>query len=83
MATVSIKFENDFGDSRKWAIWDTGIDPNAPRLLFDDYLDGGASAGPFALHQDDGGVQGHARYQRSDGPATNIDVSDGDVVSMQ
>jgi hypothetical protein len=82
LATISVVFKNDYSDSRKWTIWDVGIDPSSPKILFDDYLDKDASTQPLAFHQEDGGVHGYARYKRSDGPATDLTVSDGDIVSM-
>jgi hypothetical protein len=82
MAFISASFQNSYGASRKWTIWDTGIDPSAPKVLFDDYLDAGAITSAFQLHQDDGGIHGHAQYQRSDGALTSVDVSDGDTVQM-
>lgn len=82
MATITATFKNDYGESRKWTILDVGIDPVTPKLLFQDYLDKDQPTPALQLHQDDGGIQGHAQYQRSDGSPTNVDVSDGDVVSM-
>jgi hypothetical protein len=82
MAFITAKFQNNYSASRKWTIWDTGIDPNAPLVIFDDYLDVDALTPPLQLHQDEGGTQGHARYQRSDGALTVVDVSDGDTVPM-
>jgi hypothetical protein len=82
VAFISASFQNNFGASRKWTIWDLGIDPNAPAVIFNDYLDVNASTPALQLHQDNGGTQGHARYQRSDGPLTEVDVSDGDTVQM-
>ena len=82
MAFISATFQNNFGASRKWTIWDTGIDPNAPSVIFNDYLDVNASTPSLQLHQDDGGADGHAQYQRSDGPLTSVDVSAGDTVQM-
>jgi hypothetical protein len=82
MAFISATFQNNYGASRKWIIWDTGIDPSAPKVLFNDYLDVGASTSALQLQQDDGGVQAHAQYQRSDGATTSVDVSDGDTVQM-
>jgi hypothetical protein len=79
---ISAQFQNNFNASRKWTVWDVGIDPNAPAVLFDDYLDVNALTPPLQLQQDAGGIQGHAQYQRSDGPVTAINVSDGDIVLM-
>jgi hypothetical protein len=82
MPFISASFQNSYGASRKWTIWDTGIDPSSPKVLFNDYLDVGAITPAFQLQQDAGGVQGHAQYQRSDGALTSVDVSDGDTVQM-
>jgi hypothetical protein len=82
MATITATFQNNYSESRKWTIWDVGIDPASPKLLFDDYLDKDQDIAPLTLHQDDGGIQGHARYKRSDGALTDVDVSSGDIVQM-
>lgn len=82
MATMQVTFTNGTDSSRAWVIWDTGIDPNAPKQLFADYLDAGASTDALSLYSD--GTYGQAAYQRSDGPLQNVsDVTDGSNVSME
>ena len=83
MAQISVTFQNNYSESRKWVIYDTGIDPTTPSLIFNDYLDINAATPPLQLQQDADGYQGHALYQRSDGAATNVDASDGDTVMME
>lgn len=82
MAEISATFTNNYGESRQWAIWDTGIDPNSPKLLFNDYLAPGASTAQNLYSAD--GIYGSARYQRSDGAAQVVDsITDGSQVSME
>jgi hypothetical protein len=78
---MTVTFQNNYGASRKWTIWDTGIDPNAPAIIFNNYLDVNAVTGPLTVY-DLGAGQGKAQYQRSDGPLFAIDVSDGSTVPM-
>ena len=80
MATISATFKNDYGDSRKWVILDLGRDPNAPPVIFSDYLEPDQTTPPLGLYSD--GFAAHAQYARSDGAPTNVDVNDGDTVSM-
>ncbi len=81
MPNISATFVNNYGDSRQWAIWDTGIDPNSPKLLFNDYLAPDAST-QLSLYSGDG-IYGSAQYQRSDGAPTLVDnITDQSQVSM-
>jgi len=80
LATISATFTNNSGSSRKWVILDIGRDPNAPPVLFDDYLDPGQATQALSLYSDIDGAK--ALYQRSDGAPTNVNVSDGDNVQM-
>ena len=83
MANISASFKNDYGDSRRWVIVDTGRDPNSPPTLFDDYLDPGAATPSLQLYSADG-TYGQVTYQRSDGAATVADdITDGTTVSME
>jgi hypothetical protein len=82
MAFITATFQNNYSASRKWTIWDTGVDPSAPLVVFDDYLDVNALTPPLQFQQDSGGIQGHAQYQRSDGAPAMVNVSDGDTVLM-
>ncbi len=82
MANISATFVNNYSDSRQWAIWDTGIDPNSPKLLFNDYLAAGASTQQSLYSAD--GIYGSAQYQRSDGPVQVVDnITDQSQVSME
>ncbi len=81
MPDITATFVNDYGQSRKWVVLDIGRDPNAPPVIFNDYLDVGQSTGALTVYSD--GYHGQAQYQRSDGPLTNIDVNDGDTISME
>jgi hypothetical protein len=82
MGSIQVTFTNNTDNSRAWAIWDTGIDPNAPKQIFSDYLDAGASTASLTLYSD--GSYGQAAYQRSDGPLQNAsDVTDGSNVEME
>lgn len=80
MPDITATFVNNSGQSRKWIVLDIGRDPNAPQVIFNDYLDVDQSTGALTLYSD--AFHGQAQYQRSDGPPTNIDVRDGDTVSM-
>jgi hypothetical protein len=81
MANITATFVNGYGDSRQWAIWDTGIDPNSPKLLFNDYLAPGDSTQQSLYSAD--GIYGSARYQRSDGAPQVVDsITDQSQVSM-
>jgi len=82
MTFVSATFTNNYSASRFWTISDTGIDPNHPKVIFNDYLDVNDSTPVLQLRKDYGGTQGHAQYQRSDGQVTAVDVTDGSVVGM-
>jgi hypothetical protein len=83
MAEVHVSFSNRFGESRFWNIWDTGRDPNVPKPIFADYLGAHESTDPLPLYAEDGADYGNARYQRSDGQATNVEVRDGAFVDME
>ena len=80
MADVTATFTNGYGESRKWVIVDSGRDPNAPPVLFNDYLDPDGLTPSLTFYSD--GFGAHAQYQRSDGAPTNVDVADGDNVRM-
>jgi hypothetical protein len=83
MPTINASFRNDYSQSRLWTIVDTARDPNSPPVLFNDYLDPGASTAALALYSADG-VYGQVTYQRSDGAPTVADsITDGSVVSME
>ncbi len=83
MPTINATFSNDYGQSRRWTILDTARDPNSPPVLFDDYLDPGATTAPLALYSGDG-IYGQVLYQRRDGaPTTAASITDGSVVSME
>ena len=82
MATLQATFTNNYGQSRHWYIWDVGIDPGAPKLIFDGYLDNAQSTDPLTLYSD--GFHATAQHQRSDGPLmTDSNISDRDNVSME
>jgi len=71
------------GDSRAWVIKDYGIDPNAPRVIFSDYLGPDDATAALGLYSSDG-VYGKASYQRSDGAETMVDdITDGSEVRME
>ncbi|MFZ1018190.1 MAG: hypothetical protein WAN39_09990 [Candidatus Cybelea sp.] len=80
MADISATFTNKYGESRKWVILDLGRDKNAPPVIFNDYLDVDQSTPALTVYSD--GWHGTVQYVRSDGAPTNVDVSDGDNVSM-
>lgn len=82
MAVISAKFVNTYGSSRKWTIWDTGIDPNDPKIVFDDYLDVNQETPALELH-DIGAGHGQVQYKRSDGNLiVGVEVSDGEIKSI-
>jgi hypothetical protein len=81
MSDITATFVNKYGQSRKWVVLDMGRDPNAPPVIFNDYLDVDQSTGALTLYSD--AYHGQVQYQRSDGSPTNIDVRDGDTVSME
>jgi hypothetical protein len=82
MADLTVTFLNNYGESRQWAIWDSGRDPNAPPVIFNGYLAPGESTAELALYSGDG-VYGRAVYQRSDGAATVEDsITDRTTVRM-
>jgi hypothetical protein len=72
--------QNGYGESRRYVIYDVGRDPNSPQQIFDGYLEPNQSTAALSLYQVD--ITAHALYQRSDGPQQNVDVSDGDTVTM-
>jgi len=81
MANIMATFVSNYSDSRQWAIWDRGIDPNSPRPLFNDYLAPGESTQQTLYSAD--GIYGFAQYQRSDGPLQLVDnITDGSQVSI-
>lgn len=80
MSDIKVMFKNHYGDSRRYVIWDEGRDPNDPPVVFDGYLDAGQATDWLSLHGD--GSYGRVKYQRSDGAATTVDVSDGSNVDM-
>jgi hypothetical protein len=80
MATISVTFQNGYGESRRWVIQDIGIDQNSPLTVFDGYLGPGDLTDSLSFYSD--GSRGIALYQRSDGPATRTDVRDGDRIDM-
>jgi hypothetical protein len=83
MASINAVFSNDYGESRRWVIVDSGRDPNSPPILFDDYLDPGQITQSLQLYSADG-IYGQATYQRSDGAPTVADnVTNGATVSME
>ena len=83
MPDISVSFTNNYGDSRQYAIWDLGRDPNSPPVIFNDYLDSNQSTSPLPVHSNDFG-ETRVMYQRSDGPQQVVDnLSDGDSVSME
>lgn len=81
MPDISATFTNKYGESRKWVILDLGRDKNAPPVIFNDYLDADQSTPALTMYSD--GWHGTVQYQRSDGSPTNVDVSDGNNVSME
>ena len=66
MPNISASFRNDYSESRRWTIVDTGRDPNSPPVIFSDYLEPGQATQAFDLYSSDG-VYGQVTYQRSDG----------------
>ena len=83
MADISATFRNDYSESRRFVIVDTGRDPNSPPVIFDGYLEPGQSTQTLTLYSSDG-VYGKVSYQRSDGAVTVVDnITDGSVVSME
>lgn len=83
MADISAIFSNDYGESRRWVIVDSGRDPNSPPVIFDGYLDPGQTTDSLQLYSADG-IYGQATYQRSDGAPTVVDdITEGTTVSMQ
>jgi hypothetical protein len=77
---ISATFTNNYGESRHYTIWDIGRDPNQPPVIYDGDLDGNQATDLLALHGE--GSYGRARYQRSDGAATTVDVTDGSNIDM-
>jgi hypothetical protein len=82
MASISVTFRNNTDASAKWTIFDTGIDPANPALVFSDYLDKDASTVALPIYADDFGA-GHVQYQGGSGAQQLADVRDGDTVAMQ
>lgn len=82
MANIYAQFKNNYSESRKWVIIDLGRDPNAPPVVFNDYLDPNGVTDALQIYSSDG-TWGKVQYQRSDGPAQVVDdVTDGSTVSM-
>ncbi len=83
MAQINATFKSSYSDSRAWVIKDYGIDPNSPRIIFNDYLGPGDVTAPLSLYSIDG-VYGQASYQRSDGAEQMVDsITDGSEISME
>ena len=83
MPQIAATFQNNYGESRKWVIVDVKRDPNAPPVVFNDYLEPNQATSPLNLYSDDG-IYGEATYQRSDGAPTHVDsITDGTQVSME
>ncbi|MDQ3742635.1 MAG: hypothetical protein M3320_06020 [Actinomycetota bacterium] len=81
-AYINAEFENRYGENRQFVIYDTGIDPNAPRQIFSDYLAPGARTPQLQLWASDE-IYGRALYQRSDGAPTVADsITNNSVVWM-
>ncbi len=82
MPNIRASFRNNYGESRRWLIWDIARDPNSPPVIFDGYLEPDQSTDWLTLYSSDG-IYGRVTYQRSDGaPTTPMDISDGDTVNM-
>ena len=81
MPNITATFLNNFSASRRWVIFDLSRDPNAPPVIFNDFLDKDESTPELQLHSDDA-IFGKIAYQRSDGPQQVVDVSNGDTVRM-
>jgi len=83
MPQIAATFQNNYGESRKWVIVDVKRDPNAPPVIFNDYLEPNQVTNPLSLYSDDG-IYGEVTYQRSDGAPTVVDsITDGSQVSME
>jgi hypothetical protein len=83
MPQIQATFTNDTDASHLWLIVDVGIDPNAPKQLFNDYLDAGASTAPLPLNSEDG-IYGHAAYTSAGGQILDCpDLTDGTNVQMK
>jgi hypothetical protein len=80
MSDIKVTFTNHYGESRHYTIWDEGRDPNQPPVVFDGYLDSGQATDWIELHGE--GSYGRVKYQRSDGAATTVDVTDGNNYDM-
>jgi hypothetical protein len=79
---ISATFKNNYGQSRRWVVVDTGRDPNSPPTIFDGYLDAGQATASLAVYSSDG-IYGNVTYQRSDGAPTVTSVTDGSEVRME
>lgn len=83
MADINATFCNNYSESRKWAIWDMKRDPNAPPVIFNDYLEPNQCTGSLTLYAGDD-LWGQAMYQRSDGAQNVVDtITDGSTVQME
>jgi hypothetical protein len=80
--SMQVTFTNNTDSSHGWTIVDVGIDPNAPKQIFNDYLDAGASTGALTVYSD--GSYAHVAYQRAGGSVQDVpDITDGTNVSME
>ena len=83
MADINATFCNNYSESRMYVAWDMKRDPNAPPVLFQDYLEPGQCTPTLSLYAGDD-LWGKAMYQRSDGAQTIVDtITDGNTVSME
>ncbi len=81
-ANITAFFTNNTSDAAAFVIYDRGIDPNAPRQVFGDYLTPGASTPELTLWSPDG-IYGHVTYVRSGGAPQVLDtVTNGSTVPM-
>jgi hypothetical protein len=82
MGTLNASFKNNTDASHYWNVVDSGIDPNVPKVVFQDYLDPGAATDWIALYTD--GSYAKVLYQRAGGPQQVVDdVTNNSVVSME
>jgi hypothetical protein len=82
MGNINATFCNNYSESRMWWIYDTKIDPNYPKSIFEGYLASNECTGPLPLETGDD-LWGQATYKRSDGAPTVADtITDGSTVQM-
>jgi hypothetical protein len=82
MPDIVATFKSDFSESRKWTIWDTGRDPNAPLTIFDGYLEPEQVTDSLTIYSEDG-VYGIVAYKRSDSAVTGeVSVTADSEVSI-